>query len=60
MHDLYPNDFSFLPTGSFDKLIGNGWVRKKIEKGASIEDITGTYQRRLDQFKTLRKQYLIY
>ncbi|AFZ89219.1 hypothetical protein B938_00870 [Bacillus velezensis AS43.3] len=60
MHDLYPNDFSFLPTGSFDKLIGNGWVRKKIEKGTSIEDITGTYQRRLNQFKTLRKQYLIY
>ncbi|MEC3630859.1 DUF1343 domain-containing protein [Bacillus velezensis] len=60
MHDLYPNDFSFLPTGSFDMLIGNGWVRKKIENGASIEDITGTYQRRLDQFKTLRKQYLIY
>ncbi|QBG54581.1 hypothetical protein D2M30_0211 [Bacillus amyloliquefaciens] len=60
MHDLYPNDFSFLPTGAFDKLIGNGWVRKKIEQSASIQDIISTYQRRLDQFKPIRKQYLIY
>ncbi|KXZ16869.1 hypothetical protein AXI59_18400 [Bacillus nakamurai] len=60
IHSLYPNDFSFLSTGSFDKLIGNGWVRKKIENGASIAEIMNTYQRRLDQFKLVRKQYLIY
>ncbi|ATO26745.1 hypothetical protein RA13_00740 [Bacillus atrophaeus] len=60
IHDLYPDDFEFLATGSFDKLIGNGWVRTKIEEGADIQKITDAYQKPLKEFKKLRKKYLIY
>ncbi|MED4848981.1 DUF1343 domain-containing protein [Bacillus atrophaeus] len=60
IHDLYPDDFEFLATGSFDKLIGNGWVRTKIEEGADIQEITDAYQKILKEFKKLRKKYLIY
>ncbi|MCY9165463.1 DUF1343 domain-containing protein [Bacillus atrophaeus] len=60
IHDLYPDDFEFLATGSFDKLIGNGWVRTKIEEGAGIQEITDAYQKPLKEFKKLRKKYLIY
>ncbi|WP_430742696.1 exo-beta-N-acetylmuramidase NamZ family protein [Bacillus atrophaeus] len=60
IHDLYPDDFVFLATGSFDKLIGNSWVRTKIEEGADIQEITDAYQKPLKEFKKLRKKYLIY
>ncbi|MED4829720.1 DUF1343 domain-containing protein [Bacillus atrophaeus] len=60
IHDLYPDDFEFLTTGSFDKLTGNGWVRTKIEEGADIQEITDAYQKPLKEFKKLRKKYLIY
>ncbi|RPJ99977.1 hypothetical protein BSBH6_03486 [Bacillus subtilis] len=60
IHDLYPEDFEFLSTGSFDKLAGNGWIRTKIENGASIEDIIDNYEKPLQQFSKTRKKYLIY
>ncbi|KYD05620.1 exo-beta-N-acetylmuramidase NamZ family protein [Bacillus atrophaeus] len=60
IHDLYPDDFEFLATGSFDKLIGNSWVRTKIEEGADIQEITDAYQKPLKEFKKLRKKYLTY
>ncbi|MCY8882759.1 DUF1343 domain-containing protein [Bacillus spizizenii] len=60
IHDLYPEHFEFLSTGSFDKLAGNGWIRTKIENGASIEDIIASYEKPLQQFGKTRKKYLIY
>ena len=39
VHDLYPDDFEFLPSGNFNRLIGNGWVKTMIEQGASIDEI---------------------
>ncbi|MCY8280948.1 DUF1343 domain-containing protein, partial [Bacillus inaquosorum] len=60
IHDLYPEDFEFLSTGSFDKLAGNGWIRTKIKNGASIEDIIDSYEKPLQQFSKTRKKYLIY
>lgn len=60
IHDLYPEDFEFLSTGSFDKLAGNGWIRTKIENGTSVEDIINSYEKTLQQFSKTRKKYLIY
>lgn len=60
IHDLYPDDFQFLASGSFDKLAGNGWIRTKIKNGASIDEIIDTYQKQLKQFNKTRKQYLLY
>lgn len=60
IHDLYPNDFQFLQTGSFDRLIGNGWVKKEINKGTSVKHIMKRYHHDLNTFEKKRKGYLIY
>lgn len=44
VHDLYPDDFEFLPSGNFNRLIGNGWVKAMIEQGASIDEIVKKYE----------------
>ncbi|MEG7336280.1 exo-beta-N-acetylmuramidase NamZ family protein [Bacillus sp. 0102A] len=60
IHDLYPEDFEFLATGSFDKLAGNGWIKTEIKNGTSIEDIIDRYEKPLKQFSKTRKKHLIY
>lgn len=65
VHDMYPDDFQFRTEDSsgisfFDQLIGNGWVRKKIEEGASVEEITNEWETELDDFKETRREYLLY
>ncbi|KQL33548.1 hypothetical protein AN960_20975 [Bacillus sp. FJAT-25509] len=60
LHDMYPNDFEFLSNNFFDKLIGNDWVRPMILDGASVTDIINKYQKELDEFKKVRKKYLMY
>ncbi|SFA95827.1 Uncharacterized conserved protein YbbC, DUF1343 family [Lentibacillus halodurans] len=65
IHDMYPEDFAFREENSqgvsfFDNLIGNGWVREKIEEGASVEEIVNTWQPELDEFKQTREDYLLY
>jgi uncharacterized protein YbbC (DUF1343 family) len=57
---MYPNDFEFLSNNFFDKLIGNDWIRPMINEGASVTDIMNKYQSELDQFKKIRKKYLMY
>jgi uncharacterized protein YbbC (DUF1343 family) len=62
---MYPDDFAFRAEDSagksyFDLLIGNGWVREAIESGSSVEDIVSRYDEELQQFKKLRKKYLLY
>ncbi|UCG91047.1 MAG: DUF1343 domain-containing protein [candidate division WOR-3 bacterium] len=44
----------------FDILIGNEWVRKAIENGVSINTIQKRWQKDLNQFKKMRKKYLLY
>ncbi|MEK5495700.1 DUF1343 domain-containing protein [Bacillus sp. FSL M8-0077] len=60
IHDLYPNDFQFLQTGSFDKLIGNSWIKEEINKGTPIKHIMKQYHHDLKTFEKKRKKYLIY
>ncbi|MEH7795189.1 exo-beta-N-acetylmuramidase NamZ family protein [Bacillus safensis] len=60
IHDLYPNDFQFLQTGSFDKLIGNGWMKEEINKGTSVKHMMKRYHHDLKTFEKKRKKYLIY
>ncbi|MDM5296769.1 DUF1343 domain-containing protein [Bacillus pumilus] len=60
IHDLYPQDFQFLQTGSFDKLIGNGWIKEDIMTGSSIKHIMKRYHHDLNLFEKKRKGYLIY
>lgn len=65
IHDMYPDDFAFQEeddsgVSQFDHLIGNGWVREKIEDGASVEEITSEWEADLDDFNDLRRGYLLY
>lgn len=65
IHDMYPDDFEFRAENSagisfFDNLIGNGWVREKIEQGATVEEMAGIWQDDLKAFNETRRDYLIY
>lgn len=60
IHDMYPNDFQFLAANNFSLLIGNDWVRSMILEGATVAQIMNEYQDEQDEFKKVRKEYLIY
>jgi uncharacterized protein YbbC (DUF1343 family) len=65
IHDLYPDQFTFRAedrngVSYFDQLIGNGWVRKAINNGTSLQEIEKQWQSELKEFKKTRKQYLLY
>ncbi|GGJ98808.1 hypothetical protein GCM10007063_21360 [Lentibacillus kapialis] len=65
IHDMYPDDFKFRAENSegvsfFDKLIGNGWVREEIENGTSVDAIVEEWQAGLEDFKDVRREYLLY
>lgn len=47
-------------TPFFDKLLGVTWVRELIEKGYSADDIRARWMPQVEQFKLLRKKYLLY
>lgn len=44
----------------FDKLLGVTWVREMIEEGHSADEIRGRWMPDVENFKTLRKKYLLY
>ena len=44
----------------FDTLAGDSTLRKQIVAGLSEEEIKATWQDDLDQFKSIRKKYLLY
>lgn len=50
----------FLDNNFFEKLAGNGDLRKQISSGMSEEEIRATWQPALDEFKKIREKYLIY
>lgn len=51
--DEYFNNF-------FDKLAGNSDLRQKIRDGLTAEEIKQSWQADLDEFKEIRKKYLMY
>ncbi|HXS56481.1 MAG TPA: DUF1343 domain-containing protein [Hanamia sp.] len=65
---LFPNKDSFfiLPKSGkmensfFDKLVGNDDLWKQIRDGKTEKEIRATWQPKLDQFKKIRKKYLLY
>lgn len=44
----------------FEKLTGTAELRKQIEQGLSEEAIRASWQTKLDEFKRIRKKYLLY
>lgn len=61
MYNLYPDKENFfLKNGFFDKLAGGTALRKAIVEGQTEEEIKATWQEDLEEFKEIRKQYLLY
>ena len=61
MYNVVANrNLFFLGNNFFEKLAGTGELRKQIMEGISEEEIRATWQPALQQFKTVRSQYLIY
>ncbi|WP_409294226.1 exo-beta-N-acetylmuramidase NamZ domain-containing protein [Peribacillus sp. SCS-26] len=65
IHDMYPDQFQFRAPNSagisfFDNLTGTGAIRQGIEEGKTVEQMQNNWKQGLDEFKKLRKQYLLY
>ena len=44
----------------FDRLMGVTWVREMIEQGCTADEIRRRWMPEVEQFKSLRKKYLLY
>lgn len=53
-----PGDEFFTPM--FEKLIGRSYVREMIKEGKSAEEIKATWTQEVEEFKKLRRRYLLY
>ena len=51
---------SYTPDRWFDLLMGTDSVRKAILKGESEEAIRNSWQKELQDYKEIRKKYLLY
>ncbi|MFC2150964.1 exo-beta-N-acetylmuramidase NamZ domain-containing protein [Bacteroidota bacterium] len=58
-YNKFPNKEEFF-TSFFKKLAGTESLQKQIESGISQEDIRKSWQQDLEEFKEIRKKYLIY
>jgi uncharacterized protein YbbC (DUF1343 family) len=59
IHDLYPGHFSWR-SSHFDRLSGSDQIRLAIDSGADIDSLIKSWQIPLDEFKMMRKKYLLY
>jgi uncharacterized protein YbbC (DUF1343 family) len=59
LRDAYPAEFQF-HTDYFDKVMGGSGVREALEKGTSVADILAGLEPGLEEFRALRKPYLLY
>lgn len=59
LRNEYPGQFRFYPE-YFDKVMGGPRVREALEKGRSTEEILTGMEAGLEEFRALRKPYLLY
>lgn len=57
-NDLQLGDKFFKPM--FEKLIGVDWVRRMIIEGYSSEEIKARWKQEVEEYKVLRRKYLLY
>lgn len=60
MYKRVPKGSFFQKSNFFEKLAGNGDLRKQIESGISEEAIRATWEPSLSEYKKIRSKYLIY
>ncbi len=56
---LHPQQLVF-DEASFDRLVGNSWVRIALTQGTPVEDIVDQWQPALQEFRQTRAKYLLY
>jgi uncharacterized protein YbbC (DUF1343 family) len=56
---LYPDNFKF-NDNYFDKLAGTDKLRKDLLAGKNPSEIIKSWENELDEFKSIRKKYLVY
>lgn len=59
MYKLFPDDLR-IEEARFNRLSGDSRIRKMILSGAKAEEIYAIWQEELEEFKELRKKYLLY
>ncbi len=59
MRSLAPGEFAW-DAGHFDNLIGNAWVRDRVEHGIPPDEIVAAWQPDLRKFAELRRRYFLY
>ena len=59
VRDLYPEKFLFHKK-YFDQIMGTASVREALEKGISVQEIMSEFSQSLEDFKAIRKPYLLY
>ena len=60
MYKRVPKGSVYLKNNFFEKLAGNGDLRRQIEQGMSDEEIRATWEPALSEYKKIRSRYLIY
>lgn len=58
-YELYPDKANFFRS-YFNRLAGTSTLMQQIKDGLSAEQIRKSWQPKLDQFKKIRKKYLLY
>lgn len=59
IYNNFPNKKAFF-TSFFSKLAGNETLRKQIEDGLSEKEIKESWKKEIEDFKKIRKKYLLY
>lgn len=60
-YKLFPsNDSFFLKNNFIDKLAGNHLLAKQIKEGKTEKEIRASWEPELNEFKQIRKKYLLY
>lgn len=57
--NLHPDDFKFRDQ-TFDRLAGNGWLRRTLAESRTVDAIEDRWQAELDEFQTRREPHLLY
>jgi len=60
-YKLFPDKENFFKKGNgFNRLAGNDELMKQIQEGKTEEEIRASWQPKLNEFKKIRKKYLLY
>ena len=60
-YKLFPGkDSFFLKTNHFNRLAGNDILMQQVKDGKSEEEIRKSWEPALNEFKKMRKKYLLY